>query len=40
MAASGTAGWDIDDVALTGIADKPFPTRVADNGKCEPRRSG
>lgn len=35
-AAAGTAGWDIDDVAATGLVDQPFPTRVADNGRCEP----
>jgi hypothetical protein len=35
-AAAGTAGWDIDDVALTGLVDQPFPTRTADNGRCDP----
>lgn len=32
----GTAGWDIDNVALTGLDDTPFPTRAADDGNCEP----
>lgn len=33
---AGTAGWDIDDVALTGLVDTPFPTRIADDGNCDP----
>lgn len=33
---AGTPGWDIDDVALTGLVDKPFPSRVPDNGRCGP----
>jgi hypothetical protein len=33
-AAFGTAGWDIDDFAVTGITNTPFPTQVADEGDC------
>lgn len=32
--ASGAAGWDIDDVAFTGIIGTPFPAQVADAGNC------
>lgn len=32
----GAAGWDIDDVALTGLVDKPFPSTIADDGDCTP----
>ncbi|MEJ7600284.1 MAG: hypothetical protein WKG01_20410 [Kofleriaceae bacterium] len=30
----GTAGWNIDDFAVTGIVGTPFPTQVADEGDC------
>ncbi|APR80050.1 Chitinase [Minicystis rosea] len=32
--AEGDFGWDIDDIAITGIDDTPFPTVVADQGTC------
>jgi hypothetical protein len=32
--AFGTAGWTIDDFAVTGIVGTPFPTQVADEGDC------
>jgi hypothetical protein len=32
----GTAGWDIDDVAFSGIVGTPFSAQVADDGQCEP----
>ncbi|MBL9013491.1 MAG: M36 family metallopeptidase [Myxococcales bacterium] len=31
---TGGAGWEIDDVALTGISGTPFPTLVADPAGC------
>ncbi len=30
--AVGAGGWEIDDVAVTGIDGTPFPTRVTDDG--------
>jgi uncharacterized protein (TIGR03382 family) len=35
-AGTGTHGWDIDDVALTGIVGTPFPVQLADDGNCDP----
>lgn len=32
---TGGAGWEIDDVAFTGITGTPFPTLVADSGTCD-----
>lgn len=32
--ATGAPGWDIDDVAFTGITGAPFPAQVADSGDC------
>lgn len=32
---TGAPGWEIDDVAFTGIVGTPFPTLVADAGTCE-----
>jgi len=32
--ASGGAGWTIDDVAITGLTNKPFPSQIADQGSC------
>ncbi len=29
-------GWDINDVAFTGIVGTPFPTQVVDAGTCDP----
>jgi len=29
-------GWDIDNITLGGIVEKPFDTLVADTGSCEP----
>jgi MYXO-CTERM domain-containing protein len=31
---TGAPGWEIDDVAVTGIVGKPFPALVADSGMC------
>jgi len=31
---AGGPGWDIDEIAFTGITNKPFPVRVADRAKC------
>lgn len=33
--AAGAPGWEIDDVAFTGIVGTPFPTLVADSGSCD-----
>ena len=33
-AAVGAPGWDIDDIAFTGLTNTPFPTQVADTGMC------
>ena len=33
--ASGAPGWEIDDVAFTGITGTPFPTLVPDGGSCD-----
>jgi hypothetical protein len=32
---TGSSGWQIDDVAFTGITGTPFPTLVANTGKCK-----
>lgn len=32
---TGGEGWEIDDVAFTGIVGTPFPTLVTDNGSCD-----
>jgi hypothetical protein len=32
---TGGLGWEIDDVAFTGITGTPFPTLVTDNGSCD-----
>lgn len=32
----GATGWDIDDVAFTGLVNKPFPSLVPDDGDCSP----
>ncbi|HEY0987647.1 MAG TPA: hypothetical protein VGD80_11375, partial [Kofleriaceae bacterium] len=31
---TGAPGWEIDNVAFTGLAGTPFPTLVADAGHC------
>jgi hypothetical protein len=31
----GTHGWEIDDVAMSGITNTPFPTQVTDAGACD-----
>jgi hypothetical protein len=41
----GDTGWDIDNVAFTGIEGTPFPAEAPDDGICgtppaEPIRSG
>ncbi len=33
---TGADGWDIDNVAFEGIVGTPFPSQVADDGKCTP----
>jgi hypothetical protein len=33
--ATASEGWDIDDVALTGIEGTPFPAQLADDGVCD-----
>lgn len=33
-AAAGAPGWQIDDVAVTGLVGTPFPTVIADAGSC------
>jgi hypothetical protein len=32
---TGSSGWQIDDVSFTGIVGTPFPTLVANAGKCK-----
>ena len=32
---TGAAGWDIDDVAFTGIEGLPFPAELPDDGVCD-----
>jgi len=32
---TGAPGWEIDDLALTGIVGTPFPTLVADASTCD-----
>ncbi|WP_394839015.1 M36 family metallopeptidase [Pendulispora rubella] len=32
--ATGAGGWDIDDVAFTGVTNKPFSTQVAEPTVC------
>jgi len=34
---TGSNLWEIDDVAFTGITNKPFPVVVADRGRCRGR---
>lgn len=34
--AVGAPGWEIDDVAMTGLVGTPFPTQVADAATCGP----
>ena len=33
---TGAGGWDIDDLAFTGLANTPFPTLVANAKACDP----
>lgn len=33
---TGGHGWDVDDVGFTGLANKPFPAQLPDDGLCEP----
>jgi MYXO-CTERM domain-containing protein len=32
----GAPGWEIDDIAVTGISNTPFPTQTAEDGSCGP----
>ena len=32
---TGAPGWDVDDIAFTGITDKPFSSRVANRMMCQ-----
>jgi len=34
------AGWIIDDVAVSGINNTPFPSLVTETGTCTARKSG
>jgi len=34
-AAVGAGGWTIDNVAISGLGNKPFPTLVVDDGTCD-----
>ncbi|MBN9366775.1 MAG: M36 family metallopeptidase [Comamonadaceae bacterium] len=34
--ASATEGWEVDDIAITGITNHPFPRVVADMQTCAP----
>ena len=34
-AGTGAAGWDVDDVAISGITNTPFASQVADDGACD-----
>jgi hypothetical protein len=34
----GNVGWEIDDIAVTGITNTPFATRIADRGQCLNRK--
>ena len=38
--ATSAEGWDIDDVALTGIEGTPFPAQLADDGVCDEEPPG
>ncbi|MCS6912552.1 MAG: M36 family metallopeptidase [Myxococcota bacterium] len=31
---TGSPGWDIDQIAFTGLRNRPFASRVADRGMC------
>ena len=33
--AFGGPGWEIDDIAFEGLANRPFPSVVPENGSCE-----
>jgi hypothetical protein len=33
---TGAPGWDIDDIAFTGITNTPFTALVPDPGVCTP----
>lgn len=35
-AAANATGWRIDDVVVTGISNKPFPSQISDAGTCNP----
>lgn len=37
---TGATGWQIDDVAFTGIVGTPFPTLVSDGTKCKGGKGG
>jgi hypothetical protein len=37
---AGGPGWDIDDLAFTGLDGKPFPTLVANAKACDPDAEG
>ncbi|HSD91368.1 MAG TPA: hypothetical protein VLB44_27780, partial [Kofleriaceae bacterium] len=37
---AGAPGWDIDNVAFTGLVGAPFPSEVADDGICAPDAPG
>jgi hypothetical protein len=31
----GSAGWELDDVAITGLVDTPFPAQLPDARRCD-----
>jgi len=35
---TGAHGWDIDNVAFSGIVGTPFPIQVSDDGVCDPTK--
>jgi hypothetical protein len=38
-AAVATVGWDIDDIAVTGITNTPFPIRVPETATCTAKKT-
>jgi len=33
---TGSPGWDVDDIAFTGLTNTPFTTLVPNAGVCTP----
>jgi MYXO-CTERM domain-containing protein len=38
--AVGAGGWRIDDLKVSGLTNKPFPSQVDDAGACNPDAPG